>query len=149
MGIFALLDEESKFPKATDDSLVNKFHSHFKSSTRYIRPRGNEISFGINHYAGKVVYDARGFLEKNRDNLSTNLIDCMKGSNIELVSELFAAERTESGSISRSSSNILAKPMIPTRPKSYELRRPRESLTQKKAKSLKKRMLVYHFVFYY
>lgn len=89
----------------------------------------------------KVVYDARGFLEKNRDNLSANLIECMKGSSIELVAELFAAERTESGSISRSSSNIMAKPMMPHRPKSYEIsRRPRESLTQKKAKSLKKRM---------
>lgn len=49
----------------------------------------------------KVVYDAKGFLEKNRDNLSSNLIDCMKKSNIELVAELFAAVRTESGSISR------------------------------------------------
>jgi hypothetical protein len=107
------------------------------------------------------VYDARGFLEKNRDNLSLNLIECMKNSNIQLVAELFAAERTESGSISRfafsiqftlffnnfdcfeisrSSSNILAKPSIPYRPKSVELKRPRESLTQKKAKSLKKRM---------
>lgn len=80
-------------------------------------------------------------MEKNRDNLSANLIECMKCSNIQLVAELFAAERTESGSISRSSSNIMAKPMIPSRPKSYEIiRRPRESLTQKKAKSLKKRM---------
>ena len=48
-----------------------------------------------------MVYDARGFLEKNRDNLSTNLIECLKNSCIELVSELFAAERTDSGSISR------------------------------------------------
>ena len=95
------MDEESKFPKATDTSLVDKFHSHCKSSARYIRPRGNDISFGINHYAGKVVYDARGFLEKNRDNLSSNLIDCMTKSNIEVVAELFAAERTDSGSISR------------------------------------------------
>ena len=55
MGLFALLDEESKFPKATDNSLVNKFHDHYKTSNRYIRPRGNDIAFGINHYAGKVI----------------------------------------------------------------------------------------------
>ena len=139
--MFNLLDEESRFPKATDFSLIQKFHSHFKSSNRYIKPRlYNDISFGINHYAGKVIYNAKGFLEKNRDNLSTNLVDCMKNSGIQLVVELFAAERTVSGSISRSSSNIIAKPSIPIRPKSNEIRRSRESLTQKKAKSIKKKM---------
>jgi len=56
-----LLDEESKFPKATDTSLVNKFHDHYKTSKRYIKPRGNDISFGINHYAGKVMKDLRFF----------------------------------------------------------------------------------------
>ena len=34
----------------------------------------------------------------------------------------------------------MAKPLIPSRPKSCEFKRPRESLSQKKAKSLKKRM---------
>ncbi|CAF4599744.1 unnamed protein product, partial [Rotaria sp. Silwood2] len=89
LGIFALLDEESRFPKANDESLVQKFHSHCKSHSRYIKPRGNETAFGIHHYAGKVVYDARGFLEKNRDNLSANLIECMGKSGIELISHLF------------------------------------------------------------
>lgn len=96
LGMFALLDDESKFPKATDTSLVNKFHSKFKSSSRYIRPRGNDISFVINHYAGKVVYDAHGFLEKNRDNLSSNLIQCMRNSSIDRVADLFWFEKLES-----------------------------------------------------
>lgn len=37
----------------------------------------------------QVVYDAQGFLEKNRDNLSANLIECMEKSGIELISYLF------------------------------------------------------------
>lgn len=141
MGLFNLLDEESRFPKATDYSLIEKFHSHYKSSQRYIKPRlYNDISFGINHYAGKVIYNAKGFLEKNRDNLSSNLIECMKNSRIEVIVELFAAERTISGSISRSNSNIGAKAFVPLRPRSNDIRRVRESLTQKKAKSIKKKM---------
>ena len=65
--MFALLDEESKFPKATDDSLVNKFHSHCKTHSRYIKPRGNDISFGINHYAGKVsIFDLNHFIANLR-----------------------------------------------------------------------------------
>ncbi len=92
--MFALLDDESKFPKATDTSLVNKFHSQFKSSSRYIRPRGNDISFVINHYAGKVVYEARGFLEKNRDNLSSNIVECMKKSKVHRIAELFWIDKS-------------------------------------------------------
>ncbi|CAF4006688.1 unnamed protein product [Adineta steineri] len=89
LGILALLDEESHFPKANDESLVQKFHSHCKYHSRYIKPKGNETTFGIHHYAGKVVYDAHGFLEKNRDNLSINLIECMKKSGMELIKHLF------------------------------------------------------------
>ncbi len=37
----------------------------------------------------QVVYDARGLLEKNRDNLSANLIECMEKSGTELISYLF------------------------------------------------------------
>jgi myosin heavy subunit len=142
LGIFNLIDEESRFPKATDKSLIEKLHSHFESSNRYIKPRlFNEVSFGINHYAGKVVYNAKGFLEKNRDNLSANLVECMKSSRIDLVVELFAAERPTTGCISRSNSNIAARPFMPlARLKSNEIPRSRESLTQKKAKSLKKKM---------
>jgi len=106
LGLFALLDEESKFPRATDCSLIQKFHSNFKYTQRYVRSRGNDASFAINHYAGRVMYNADGFLEKNRDNLSSNLIDCMKMSKIQLISDLFAAELTKTGSLSRSNSTI-------------------------------------------
>ncbi|CAF0802357.1 unnamed protein product [Didymodactylos carnosus] len=63
--IFALLDEESRFPKANDESLVQKFHMHCKNHKRYIRPRGNETAFGIHHYAGKT--SLAELLEKMKD----------------------------------------------------------------------------------
>ncbi len=55
IGIFSLLDEQSRFPKATDYTLVdqwaNKFndHAHFKQDLR------DELVFTIRHYAGKVI----------------------------------------------------------------------------------------------
>ncbi|CAF0847463.1 unnamed protein product [Didymodactylos carnosus] len=140
LGIFALLDEESRFPKANDESLVQKFHIHCKTHKRYIRPRGNETAFGIHHYAGKVVYDARGFLEKNRDNLSANLIECMEKSGIELISDLFSNDKQSSSPSSNSSSNVKNKSasMHPVRrPKSFEIERVKENFSQKTAKSLR------------
>ena len=75
-----LLDEESKFPRATDSSLVMKFNRHFSKNDYFLSSRDSRaMSFAIRHYAGKVVYNADGFLEKNRDSLSDNMKDCFKG----------------------------------------------------------------------
>ena len=75
MGIFALLDEESRFPKATDQSLAIKLHQTLSSvyPDVYIAPKNVGPSFHIIHYAGQVLYSVEGFLEKNRDFLPNNL----------------------------------------------------------------------------
>ncbi|UJR37230.1 hypothetical protein I4U23_029939 [Adineta vaga] len=147
LGIFALLDEESRFPKANDESLVQKFHSHCKNHPRYIKPRGNETAFGIHHYAGKVVYDARGLLEKNRDNLSANLIECLEKSGTELISYLFTVNDdinsppdtfASSASPSGTTNKLKAGSLHPLRrPKSYDIERTKENFSQKTAKSLR------------
>lgn len=75
MGIFALLDEESRFPKATDQSLAIKLHNALSPAYPdvYIAPKNVGASFQICHYAGQVLYNVDGFLEKNRDFLPNNL----------------------------------------------------------------------------
>lgn len=78
MGIFALLDEESRFPQATDESLSIKLHQTVGSSNTfsevYKAPKNTGTSFSIIHYAGQVSYRVDGFLEKNRDFLPNNLL---------------------------------------------------------------------------
>ena len=36
------------------------------------------MSFGLNHFAGVVFYDAKGFLEKNRDTFSADMIQLIQ-----------------------------------------------------------------------
>lgn len=74
-GIFPLLDEESRFPKATDQSLATKLHQTLSPAYPdvYIAPKNVGTSFHIVHYAGQVLYSCEGFLEKNRDFLPNNL----------------------------------------------------------------------------
>ena len=55
MGLLALLDEESKFPRATNETLASKFHRNLQSSSHYIKPKDNGPTFIINHYAGNVL----------------------------------------------------------------------------------------------
>ncbi|ETE69635.1 Myosin-IIIb, partial [Ophiophagus hannah] len=74
MGLLSLLDEESRFPQATDLTLVDNLRCKY-----FWRPKRVELCFAIHHYAGKVHYDAYGFLEKNRDTLPADImIDTME-----------------------------------------------------------------------
>ena len=75
MNIFALIDEQSKFPKATDQTLVQRLHQEHKGNDDYLKPKSDtSTAFGINHFAGVVLYDTRGFLEKNRDTASNDIL---------------------------------------------------------------------------
>lgn len=61
LNIMALIDEESKFPKGTDSTLLNKLHNQHGINVNYLQPKSSvNSSFGINHFAGVVFYDTRG-----------------------------------------------------------------------------------------
>jgi len=61
LNILALVDEESKFPKGTDTTLLAKQHKHHSNNANYLRPKSAlNMSFGINHFAGVVFYDING-----------------------------------------------------------------------------------------
>lgn len=68
--------------------LIEKFHSNIKS-TFYSRPKSNDLTFSIQHYAGSVEYNVKGFLEKNSDYLSPEIISLLRQSEISLICSLF------------------------------------------------------------
>ncbi|XP_021363732.1 myosin-IIIb-like isoform X9 [Mizuhopecten yessoensis] len=102
LGLLALLDEESHFPKATDKSLVEKFHRNINNKY-YCRPKGNSLVFSIDHYAGRVEYDANGFLEKNRDRLPGDVLNMLRASSNEVVRALFQTPLTKTGNLASGS----------------------------------------------
>ncbi|NXY22775.1 MYO3B protein, partial [Atrichornis clamosus] len=73
LGLLSLLDEQSAFPQATDKTFVDKLNSNFKGNSHFQPAQGRVLGFSIIHYAGKVQYAAKGFLEKNRDTLPANV----------------------------------------------------------------------------
>ena len=94
-GLLAIVDEQSSFPKATDASLVEKLHQDLSKNPKYEKPRGNEVIFTINHYAGRVTYTAAGFLDKNRDTLPLDVICVMLDSDKDLVCTIFKDENPD------------------------------------------------------
>lgn len=92
LNIMALIDEESKFPKGTDSTLLNKLHLTHVKDENYIydqRTINASTTFCINHFAGPVCYETKGFLEKNRDTFSADLVQIISCSKNKFLNKLF------------------------------------------------------------
>nr|XP_043897586.1 unconventional myosin-VIIa-like isoform X4 [Solea senegalensis] len=93
MNIISLIDEESKFPKGTDATMLYKLNSQHRLNSNYIPPKNSyETQFGIQHFAGVVHYETRGFLEKNRDSLHTDIIQLVHSSKNKFIKQIFQAD---------------------------------------------------------
>ncbi|XP_036421253.1 unconventional myosin-VIIb [Colossoma macropomum] len=93
LNVLALIDEESHFPKGTDTTLLNKMNQVHSRSKIYVLSRSNHSKqFGIQHFAGVVYYDCKGFLEKNKDALSLDIITLIQKSSSKLLKLIFQKE---------------------------------------------------------
>lgn len=77
-GIISIVDEAClTVGKVTDETLLEamdkKLGNHPHYSSRQLKPMDKElahkINFRITHYAGDVIYNINGFLDKNKDTL--------------------------------------------------------------------------------
>ncbi|XP_041116372.1 myosin-IIIb-like [Polyodon spathula] len=107
MGLLSLLDEESRFPQATDQTLVDKFEVNLRYKY-FWRPKRVELCFGIQHYAGKVLYNVDGFLEKNRDTLPADIMVVLRTSENKLLLQLFSNPLTKTGNLATSRIRVTA-----------------------------------------
>jgi len=96
-GILSMIDEEINMPKGTDETLLNKvFKTHGKhENLKKPSPKGDpqfRNKFIVSHYAGDVSYSVVGFLDKNKDAVSMDLVNIGLLSTDPFVQGLFAAE---------------------------------------------------------
>merc|ERR1711997_1169355 len=81
MGIWAILEEESLFPKATDKSFEEKLKASLGKLPVFLKPQSKtdkNAHFAISHYAGIVSYNVTGWLEKNKDPVNDSVVEIMK-----------------------------------------------------------------------
>ncbi|XP_077952269.1 myosin-IIIa isoform X5 [Gasterosteus aculeatus] len=114
MGMLSLLDEESRFPQATDQTLVEKFEDNLKTKS-FWRPKRVDLGFGIHHYAGKVIYSAAGFLAKNRDALPADIVLLLRSSENELTRKLVTHPLTKTGNLAHTKGKGANTMRTPTR----------------------------------
>lgn len=64
------------------------------------------VLFKIKHYAGDVEYDSRGFIEKNRDSMSAELVSLVGSSGNSILSEKFAQVDSAGGNMSNAKKSV-------------------------------------------
>merc|ERR1712029_1308004 len=83
MGLWAILEEESLFPKATDKSFEEKLKASLGKLPIFLKPQSKtdkNAHFAIQHYAGCVSYNVTGWLEKNKDPVNDTVVEVMKST---------------------------------------------------------------------
>lgn len=88
-GILALLDEECRMPKGTDQTFVQKLFQFLGGSTHLVQQRLAPDTFVVRHYAENVIYDGAGFLVKNNDALWEEIVQLLAESSQPFVAGLF------------------------------------------------------------
>merc|ERR1719481_965997 len=95
MGILPILEEETIYPKASDQTFEAKLKAqHLGKHNNFAKAQSKtdkDAHFAVVHYAGTVSYNLTGWLDKNRDPINDTVVDLLKKSkNLDLLVEIYA-----------------------------------------------------------
>jgi myosin-5 len=119
-GLLAMLNEECVRPKGEDQAFVTKAIAANKKSACLFPNKTNRRGFGIHHYAGKVMYDAEGFVASNQETLPVDLSEAASLSSNEILMKHMhndacsnfekkpVASESKSGAPRRAKSNLVS-----------------------------------------
>ena len=116
-GLLALLDEESIVPQGCDTSFHAKIGKNLSTHPQFVVSAGTAETarkgeqaysaahiFTIKHYAGDVSYSSLGLLEKNKDALFIDLLECGGASSSAYTRGLFPEASQKGGTRKRPTS---------------------------------------------
>merc|ERR1719336_2483770 len=93
MGLLSVFEEESLFPKATDQTFCEKLHTNLLGKwANFAKPNPRpdpDAHFAVIHYAATVSYNLTGWLEKNKDPLNDTIVEMIKNGGNSLAIECF------------------------------------------------------------
>merc|ERR1712073_253490 len=94
MCFLAIFEEESLFPKATDETFKAKLHENLLGKRpNFAKPNPRpdpDAHFAVIHYAATVSYNLTGWLEKNKDPLNDTIVEMIKNGSNSLMIQCFA-----------------------------------------------------------
>lgn len=93
-SIFSILDEECVVPKGSDSTFIDKLFKQLESKDKSktdlaFKPNKIRDGFIVKHYAGEVNYCVDQWIDKNKDPLSSNMIDLLSNSDNFMIMDFF------------------------------------------------------------
>merc|ERR1719305_351586 len=94
MGLLSILEEETLFPKSSDQSFCAKLVDNLLGKEpNFCKPTYKtdpDAHFGVVHYAAMVSYNLTGWLFKNKDPLNDTIVEMLKNGSNPLMVTVFA-----------------------------------------------------------
>ncbi|XP_042353404.1 unconventional myosin-IXb [Plectropomus leopardus] len=90
-GLFDLLDEESSRPQATDETLLDKLKQQHQDNPFFVPSSNTEMTFVIQHFAGRVKYHIKDFRQKNTEHMCPEVVSLLRTSERAFVHHLVAS----------------------------------------------------------
>jgi len=88
-GILPSIDEELRMPKGSDKTLCDKLIDTHSNNQYFAREKSSASAFVVKHYAGDVMYESQGFLEKNKDTLTDDASALLQTSSFPFLAQMF------------------------------------------------------------
>lgn len=104
LGILDLLDEECRMPNGSDVSWISKLNEKCSKYKHFDKPRFGTTAFLVKHFSDTVQYETRGFVEKNRDTVSKELVSVIQQSDMEFCRQLILLDEKEHSLVDKESS---------------------------------------------
>jgi myosin V len=88
-------------PKGSDDSWTGKLVEKCSKYKHFDKPRFGAIAFIVKHFSDTVRYESQGFLEKNRDNVSKELVNTIRMSGMKFLKKIIDLDEDGTGKSSK------------------------------------------------
>ncbi|XP_063701716.1 unconventional myosin-Va [Culicoides brevitarsis] len=95
LGVLDLLDEECRMVNGSDETWLTKLYEKCPKYEHFAKPRFGQQAFVIKHFSDTVQYESRGFVEKNRDHVSKELVGVLQMSDMPFCRQLMCLESLE------------------------------------------------------
>ncbi|XP_017266569.1 unconventional myosin-IXb isoform X2 [Kryptolebias marmoratus] len=139
VGLFTLLNEESKLPQASDETMLNEFKQQHQNNPFFVASPRREPTFAIRHYAERVKYHVKDFIKKNTEHMRPDVVSLLRSSERSFLHHLVSSspEALFRWGVLRATIRIISvfKEMARQRAELIAARRSRKSLKDLKRRS--------------
>eukprot|EP00884_Botryococcus_braunii_P001103 jgi/Botrbrau1/10994/Bobra.0234s0017.1 len=105
LAVFPLIDEACRMPRATYQDLAHTLRTRLDDLSRFTAPKRPPHSFAVEHYAGRVTYNAMLLMEKNKDFTIAEHQQLMQNSDFWFMRTLFEEALTDTTALAKRGGN--------------------------------------------